>query len=296
MNLSFCSDQKLEITKLSIKSGCCKICTMQGILLGRGVLSNGEIEISSDGAVLSAYISGLINEIYSKKADIASPSRGGRCRLLRFNSPSATKYLLSALGGGSPYVDRCPLCQGAFLRGLFLACGRISDPEKQFNLEFSLGSRADLLLPFFVGLGLSPRISDRRAERLIYFRRSSEIEDFFALAGMNTAAFAVINETISKQIKNNVNRVTNCTTSNIEKAVSASADQISLIEQLIDRKLISHLPDELEATARLRLKHKDMSLSQLSAITSPRISKPGLSHRLKKITALAREILGYDGR
>ena len=52
--------------------------------------------------------------------------------------------------------------------------------------------------------------------------------------------------------------------------------------------------DELEATARLRLQHRDMSLSQLAALITPKISKPGLSHRLKKITELAKELLEID--
>ena len=67
--------------------------------------------------------------------------------------------------------------------------------------------------------------------------------------------------------------------------------QIALIEELIKKGLISQLPDELAETARLRLEHSDLSLSQLAALTTPRISKPGLSHRLKKITEMAEALL-----
>ena len=51
------------------------------------------------------------------------------------------------------------------------------------------------------------------------------------------------------------------------------------------------LPDELEMTARLRMENEHLSLAQLASIITPPISKPGLSHRLKKITELAEEIL-----
>ena len=54
---------------------------------------------------------------------------------------------------------------------------------------------------------------------------------------------------------------------------------------------MSQLPEELEKTARLRMEHDDLSLSQLSAIMTPRVSKPGLSHRLKKITEMAVSLL-----
>ena len=101
-----------------------------------------------------------------------------------------------------------------------------------------------------------------------------------------------MNARFNNDLRNNVNRITNCTTGNISRAVLASMRQIVLIEELVAKGLISQLPDELADTARLRLEHRDLSLSQLAALTSPRISKPGLSHRLKRITEMAAELLG----
>ena len=96
---------------------------------------------------------------------------------------------------------------------------------------------------------------------------------------------------IQGELRNNANRVANCEMNNIDRAVSSSMHQIELISELFRRGLSSQLPDELEKTARLRMEHSDLSLSQLASIITPHISKPGLSHRLKKITELAEEIL-----
>ena len=70
--------------------------------------------------------------------------------------------------------------------------------------------------------------------------------------------------------------------------------QLELSSAYLERIRHFKLPEELEATARLRLEHRDLSLSQLAAIITPKISKPGLSHRLKRITELARELLGIN--
>ena len=73
--------------------------------------------------------------------------------------------------------------------------------------------------------------------------------------------------------------------------VDAAAKQIALISELDKRGLLNALPEELVATARLRLLHTDMSLSQLALVSNPPISKSGLSHRLKKITRIAEQLI-----
>ena len=88
-----------------------------------------------------------------------------------------------------------------------------------------------------------------------------------------------------------VSRRINCETNNIAKAVNAAAKQLEVISKLEEQNLLSSLPEELEVTARLRLQNKDLSLSQLAAVAVPPISKPGLSHRLKKIMELGSQLL-----
>lgn len=291
--MSFSSEQKLEITEHPPKSGCCKLSLMHGILAAKAKTCEKEVEISVESQTSADFIAELAHEIYSKDANVSTSKLGGRRHIVSFSSPSAVKFVTGFRQRSERHAEKCALCKAYFLRGVFLSSGRVSDPKKQFSLEFSVKGAEEAFSELFSELGLEPRISVKQNETVIYFKRSGYIEDFFALAGMNNTAFTLMNEKITNEIKNNVNRITNCTTSNIGKAVSASSNQISLIQELIDRNLISQLPEELEETARLRLTHRDMSLSQLSALTSPRISKPGLSHRLKKITELAMSLLGY---
>ncbi len=258
------------------------------------MLDGNEITISVDGRRAAEFIASLVLEIFNKTADISTSPSGGRRVIVRFSSPAAIRHLKAFTDGEECFTSKCAGCQSAFLSGAFLASGRASDPAKQYLLEFLVPHNRERFVDVFSELGLTPRISKKPNEVLIYFRKSTDIEDFFALAGMNDAMYAIMNEKINGELRNNVNRIINCTTSNIGKAVSASHYQIELIEQLIEKGLISKLPEELEATARMRLLHRDLSLSQLAAIITPKISKPGLSHRLKKITELAKELLGID--
>ena len=288
--MSFSSEQKASLAALPIKSACCRRAYIQGILAARGTLLDGQIVLSVDGS-LSFDICRAVEDVYSKAPSVQTASSGGRRKILAFSSSAAARFLegFFALGGG--FDARCKLCRSYFLRGVFLAAGRISDPSKQYLLEFSLGDKCEKFVEFFIDLGLSPKLSVKPSERIIYFKRSEEIEDFFALAGMNQTAFAFMDAKIQGELRNNANRIANCEMNNIGRAVSSSMHQIELISELFERGLSSQLPDELEKTARLRMEHSDLSLAQLSAIITPHISKPGLSHRLKKITELAEEIL-----
>ena len=181
-----------------------------------------------------------------------------------------------------------------FLKGIFLACGRVSDPEKQYNLEFALSERIEKLDVFLNSIGISLKHIRRRNEEILYSKHSGVVEDFFAAAGMNTTAFDLMNSKIENEIRNNVNRVRNCETNNILKAVSSSMKQIAAIEELERANLLSTLPEELEVTARLRLNHKDLSLAQLSSISVPPISKSGISHRLNKIIDISSRLLSKN--
>jgi DNA-binding protein WhiA len=72
---------------------------------------------------------------------------------------------------------------------------------------------------------------------------------------------------------------------------AVSERQIAVISKLDQLQLLSSLPDELQETARLKLKFPDLPLSALAAQMVPAISKSGLSHRLKKIEEVGTRLL-----
>lgn len=291
--MSFSSDLKNEIISTSAKSSCCRRAFLQGVLSARGKVCDGDVMLSLESLPMAEYTASLIKEAYGKDANIGSSPRGGRCKYLSFASPAARQYLDMLFSDVSVlFREKCQSCRSLYLRGIFFACGRISDPVKQFCLEFSLENRAKYFLDYFESLGLSFKLASRKSETLLYTKNSSQIEDFFAFAELHSAAFEIMNSKIANEFKNNANRIRNFDTVNISKAVSTAAFQCSLFEKLLEKGLLNSLPEELEATARLRLANPDMSMAQLAIHSTPPISKSGINHRMTKLVKLAEELLG----
>ena len=273
-----------------IKNGCCRRALLSGFLAASG--RAGEQDIIAPVATEAVFsgLSLIIREVYSTDTELKAREKGGRGRLLSFRSVSAYKFLSKITDDThltELFKPKCQSCRAAFLRGVFLAAGRISNPEKQFSLEFSFGDRALLFKRIFTDLSVEPRLTVRASDTVLYYRSGSQIEDFLALAGINDAVFDVINAMIKKESRNMANRISNCETNNIGKSIDAARKYINAIEDLEEAKLLSSLPDDLERTARLRLEYSDLSLFQLSKVAVPPISKSGLSHRLNKILEYA---------
>lgn len=289
-NISFSQQLKSAIVGEEIKNGCCRRALLSGFLVAAGKVDDHNIIAPVLNKAVYDGISAIIQEVYSTETDLVSRENGGRGRLLSFRSVSAYKFL-SKINTDTNFTDlfkpKCQGCRAAFLRGAFLAAGRISDPKKQYNLEFSFGDRSMLFKRILTDLSVEPRVTVRDGNTVLYYRSGTLIEDFLALAGINDAVFDLINAMINKESRNMANRISNCETNNIGKSIDAARKYIKAIEDLEEAKLLSSLPDDLERTARLRLEYSDLSLFQLSKVSVPPISKSGLSHRLNKILEYA---------
>ena len=291
--MSFLSERKKEILNQPYKSACCRRALINGAVFAKGVKDGEHITLSFEDKNTTEYIALLIKEFFGKEPEIYVPKTGGRRRVLKFRSPACEKYLSSIGADSSAYfIEKCNTCRSAFLRGIFLACGRISDPAKQYRLEFAPSDRIDQLLSLFSESNLAFSKAKKETEILLYTSNSAVIEDFFAAAAMNSTVFSFMNAKIEGEFKNEANRIRNCETNNILKTVAASGRWIEAIEALDEANLLSTLPEELEKTARLRLEFRDYSLARLAAEFTPPISKPGLSHRLNKILEISQSLLG----
>ena len=99
----------------------------------------------------------------------------------------------------------------------------------------------------------------------------------------------MINQKIEREIRNDENRATNCVARNIQKAVTAAAEQTQAIERLRGSREWDRLSAPLRETAELRLSNPEATLSELALLHTPPITKSGLNHRLKKLSELAGE-------
>ena len=167
--------------------------------------------------------------------------------------------------------------------------GTVAGPDKKSHLELKTthaslaGEETSLLLD----LGLSPKQARRGSALLLYFKDSASIEDFLTRTGAPRAAMGLMEAKVEKNIRNTINRQVNCETANLMKVTDASARQIAAIRAVLDAHGEEGFPENLRETVRLRLEYPTDSLAELAQRFDPPISKPGLSHRLKKITEFA---------
>ncbi len=292
--MSFSAEQKKHIIEYVYKSACCRRALLTGVIFASGKVTGEGVIISLEKEAYADLVSKLSLEFYSLECEKIKSCEGGRRKLLFLKSKSAAKYIVKLRDNGDLYQRKCAFCKSAFLRGVFLAAGRVSDPEKQYSLEFSLGERTDIFYELLTENYLSPKISEKKSGRVIYIKDSYKIQDFFALCSLNSVVFDIIDAKMKGELTKDVVRKTNCETNNIQKAVDASAKQVALIKRLEEARLLSSLSEELEQTARLRLKYPDLSLSQLAAEAPFSITKPGLAHRLRKIMETGTILLNGD--
>lgn len=183
---------------------------------------------------------------------------------------------------------------GAFLRGIFVICGYVTDPKKEYHLEIVLpeNSRAELLLNFINEHGMTVKSTIRQKSTVIYAKTSEIIEDFLTYIGAGGHSLEIMRVKIEKDLRNRANRSVNCDSANLDKTVAASEKSRRDIELIFETAGENLLSPELRETARLRLENPESSLSELCQMFEKPISRSGLNHRLQKIAQIAEEIRG----
>ncbi len=181
---------------------------------------------------------------------------------------------------------------GAFLRGIFVCCGSVTDPNKEYHLELTLPSadRTELLRRFIEEHGMPIKMTRRGKYPVLYAKESELIEDFLTYIGAGNHALVIMRVKVEKDFRNRVNRSVNCDSANLDKTVAASEKVRRDIEFIIERVGYKALKPELRETARLRLANPESSLSELCEMFTPPISRSGLNHRLKKLSCIAEDL------
>ena len=185
----------------------------------------------------------------------------------------------------------CDKCGVAFMTGLFIKNGTVSDPTKEYQLEFKISDedKAAKLLAGFYRMGFEFKIVQRRKSFVVYTRNSETIEDFLATIGAQSTCLEIMSNKVVKDIRNKINRITNCETANIAKSSKASSEHLDAINLLIRNGNLELLSEDLQAVAYLKLDNPELSLSALAEIADPPLTKSSLNRRLKKLCELAKK-------
>ena len=197
----------------------------------------------------------------------------------------------------SPLIVQQTCCKRAFLRGVFLAAGSMSDPEKSYHFEIVCAAEAmaEQLKDMICGFSMDAKIVQRKKSWVVYLKEGSQIVDMLNIMEAPLSLMKLENVRILKEMRNTVNRKVNCETANINKTVSAAVRQLEDIKYLEATIGLEKLPEGLAEAAHVRLSHPDAPLKELGGFLCPPVGKSGINHRLRKLSELADKVRQEQG-
>lgn len=179
------------------------------------------------------------------------------------------------------------------IREAFIKSGFINDPKKDYHLEISFKSKkkAEEMKKLLEQCKIeNVGITKKGRGTIIYIKDGENISSFLALIGANNAVLRFEETRVMKEARNNINRIVNCETANLNKTIDAAIQQIKSIKLLKQKHKFSSLPENLKEIGELRLKNPDASYEELGKMLLKPIGKSGVSHRLNKINQIAKEL------
>ena len=186
-----------------------------------------------------------------------------------------------------------------YLAGLFLCTGSCVDPKSSnYHLEVYTNnagfSEAVLkLIKKVKDASFDFKVIKRRANYVVYLKKSDQISDFLAYMDANNSCLEFENVRVNRDYANISNRLLNMDTYNYHKTIAKGEEQVDDIE-LIDKWLgIKNIGNEkLRELCFLRKENKDSTYSELADLLSKKIgstvSKSNINHLFIKIKEMAK--------
>ncbi|WAM31997.1 DNA-binding protein WhiA [Caldicellulosiruptor naganoensis] len=311
--MSFSSSAKAEVSKKLSQATCCRKAAIAAFLKFSGVIYQSDgifsFKASFENAQTARSFFLLMKNGFSKHCEVTIkknsklnknyvytiilPPSNDNLQILKdlhFVKKASKEYILSFSLKEELVKKKC--CKKAFLQATFLSCGSITNPEKMYHLEFDLKTKedAEFLQKVLRYFEFEAKIIERKSHYVVYLKEGEQIVDFLNIIGAHAALLELENIRIVKELRNNVNRLVNCETANLEKTINASMRHIENIEFIEKTIGIDSLPENLREIARLRIKYKDASLKELGNMLKTPLGKSGVNHRLRKIDKIAEEL------
>jgi DNA-binding protein WhiA len=298
--MSFSSDIKNELAAVSCNSPCCEVAQLYGMAEFGRAFSAKAVALQTESEAAAVRYTALLSSVCGITAEHNAPLSDKQIMHTVTVPSEACETVMRRFGHEGREVTRrlnravldCDECTAAYLRGVFLTCGAVTNPQVDYHMEFSVpyynlsGDLAVLLAEH----GLHPRIVRRKGNYVVYFKESEQIEDCLTLMGAMNASLELMNIKMIKSIRNNVNRAANCENANIDKTVAAAFKQAEAVRKIERTVGLDSLPEGLREACRLRLENPDLSLRALGECFEPPLSRAGVNHRLQKIMEIAENL------
>ena len=295
--MSFSSEIKKEIASITPDNQCCVKAKCYGMLLFSSKVSKKSIVFKTELFETAEHFVHLVKSACDVALKISTPATARGMYSVNVTDETTCSKILDAFDHSGDEVhlrinrgnidNEC--CAKWFVSGAFLVCGSVTDPQKSYHAEFKVPKK-HLSDDHAVLIGESiatPKISLRKSSNILYYKESEKIEELLTLVGSVRGVFEFMNVKIVKDMRNHINRTTNCVTANITKTADAFRKQKESIDIIEEKVGLEALPPDLYEVALFRKDNEFATLSELGQMLTPPLSRSGVSHRLKRIVEYA---------
>lgn len=308
--MSFTAEVKEELARIEASKPCCARAELSALIRVEGTLhltGGGHIrlEIATETAPVARKIIKLLRGTFQLETELTVRRsvlhRSNNYLITVVNQPGLHPALIEM---GIVDASFAPLyelpralvkkecCAVAYLRGVFLGGGFVADPHGDFHFELTAESEpvAEALVTLMERFGIHARVTSRRGSYTVYLKGAEPIVDFLALVGAHRALLRTEDVRIIKEMRNDVNRLVNAETANLQKTAAAAAGQVEAVRSIERARGLDSLPPALREIASLRLEHPEVSLRELGELADPPLSKSAVYHRIRRLEELAEEL------
>ena len=301
--MTFSAKVKNELCKISRPFNDSSVKLLYGLLLFSRNFKASDISFYTENKNISELICDLILQNFGCIVDIISSNKVKENLILKIPYAQDRQEILKKFGVLNDEINlkinndllKTQNDLKLFLRGVFLTCGTVTDPQNGYHLEFSvpymnLSKCLVELLSSIKNINLKVKSTVRKGNFVVYIKDSADITDFLTYIGASASAMDFMQIKMVKEVRNYVNRTTNFETANISKIATAAAVQIDAIKKIKKHGKFNCLDENLKELADLRIKYPEMSLRELGENLSSPLTRSGVNHKMKKILNISENL------
>ncbi|MGL4898346.1 MAG: DNA-binding protein WhiA, partial [Cetobacterium sp.] len=216
-----------------------KYAEIRAILLLKHAINQNSIELKLENKEIAERIYFMLKKLTNLKIFIkfSKSKKFGEHNTYVISIPSqpGIKKFIESLEKYSSNGDEVSEeVEKGFIRGMFLGCGYIKSPEKEYALDFFVDSDelADELYNLLVKLEKKVYKTIKRNKPLVYMRNAEDIMDIIVLIGSMKEFYNYEETTMIKDLKNKTIREMNWEVANETKTLDTARKQVKMINYI----------------------------------------------------------------
>ena len=260
------------------------------------------LQLNMENAKIAEFIYKNINDIYSTKADLIVKERNNlnKSKTYMIEIDESSETIMDDLeisfmeGKISKNIVKNDDTISGYLAGAFLAAGSVNSPvTSNYHLEIALNSEnyAKWLAKLFAkykNSNIEPKITTRRDQYVLYFKKSDQISNFLIMIGAVSSCLEFEDVRADRDLNNSYNRLTNMDTANMKRTIETGqrqAEEIRIIDQYLGIDNLGNIKER--ELCHLRLENETASLQELADLMSEKfkktITKSNINHLFRSI-------------